>query len=52
MRILIIDGQGGGIGARLVSLIRPHLPEGCELVRSQRYGETIIDFILWKIPEK
>lgn len=32
MRILIIDGQGGGIGARLVSLLRPHLPEGCELL--------------------
>ena len=31
---------------------QPALPEGCELVRSQRYGETIIDFILWKIPEK
>ena len=28
------------------------LPEGCELVRTQRYGETIIDFILWNIPEK
>ena len=28
------------------------LPTGCELVRSQRYGETIIDFILWNIPEK
>lgn len=32
MRILIIDGQGGGIGARLVSLLRPRLPEGCELL--------------------
>ena len=32
--------------------VLPALPEGCELVRSQRYGETIIDFILWKIPEK
>ena len=31
MRILIIDGQGGGIGARLVSLLRPRLPEGCDL---------------------
>ena len=30
----------------------PVLPEGCELVRSQRYGETIIDFILWNITEK
>ena len=28
MRILIIDGQGGGIGARLVSLLRPRLPAG------------------------
>lgn len=32
MRILIIDGQGGGIGARLVGLLRPRLPEGCELL--------------------
>lgn len=32
MRILIIDGQGGGIGARLVSLLRPRLPAGCELL--------------------
>ena len=32
MRILIIDGQGGGIGARLVSLLRPRLPVGCELL--------------------
>ena len=32
MRILIIDGQGGGIGARLVSLLRPQQPEGCELL--------------------
>ena len=30
----------------------PVLPEGCELVRSQRYGETIIDIILWNITEK
>ena len=32
MRILIIDGRGGGIGARLVSLLRPRLPAGCELL--------------------
>ena len=32
MRILIIDGQGGGIGARLVGLLRPRLPKGCELL--------------------
>ena len=32
MRILIIDGQGGGIGARLVSLLRPRLPAGRELL--------------------
>ena len=32
MRILIIGGQGGGIGARLVSLLRPRLPAGCELL--------------------
>ena len=28
------------------------LPAGCELVRSQRYGETIVDFIKWNIFEK
>ena len=32
MRILILDGQGGGIGSRLASLLRPRLPEGCELL--------------------
>ena len=32
MRILIIDGQGGGIGSRLAALLRPRLPEGCELL--------------------
>ncbi|MGM9583708.1 MAG: 16S rRNA (guanine(966)-N(2))-methyltransferase RsmD [Phascolarctobacterium sp.] len=30
----------------------PPLPAGCELVRSQRYGETFIDFILWNNLEK
>ena len=32
MRILILDGQGGGIGSRLAALLRPRLPEGCELL--------------------
>lgn len=32
MRILIIDGQGGGIGSRLVSLLKPHLPPDWELL--------------------
>ena len=32
MRILIIDGQGGGIGSRLAALLRPRLPDGCELL--------------------
>lgn len=27
----------------------PTLPAGCELVRSSRYGETIVDFILYNI---
>ena len=30
----------------------PPLPEECELVRTQHYGETIIDFILWNNLEK
>lgn len=32
MRILVIDGQGGGIGSRLVGLLKPRLPESCELL--------------------
>ena len=32
MRILVIDGQGGGIGSRLAALLRPRLPEGWELL--------------------
>ena len=31
-RVLVLDGQGGGIGAQLVRLLRPRLPEGCELL--------------------
>lgn len=31
-RILILDGQGGGIGGQLVKLLAPRLPEGCELI--------------------
>ena len=42
MRILIIDGQGGGIGARLVGLLRPRLPEGCELLTvAKRMGISL-----------
>lgn len=32
MRILLIDGQGGGIGGRLAALLKPSLPQGCELL--------------------
>ena len=32
MRVLVIDGQGGGIGSRLISLLKPRLPQGWELV--------------------
>lgn len=31
-RVLILDGQGGGIGAQLVRLLRPRLPQDCELL--------------------
>jgi len=31
MRIAVIDGQGGGIGARLVEKIRKAMPEGTEV---------------------
>lgn len=29
--VLVIDGQGGGIGSQLVKLLRPRLPVDCEL---------------------
>ena len=29
--VLVIDGQGGGIGSQLVKLLRPRLPAVCEL---------------------
>ena len=32
MRILVIDGQGGGIGSRLVALLKPRLLPGWELL--------------------
>ncbi|HIX91025.1 MAG TPA: DUF3842 family protein [Candidatus Agathobaculum pullicola] len=31
-RILVVDGQGGGIGGQLVKLLRTCLPEHCELI--------------------
>lgn len=31
-RVLVIDGQGGGIGSQLVRLLRPALPADCELL--------------------
>ena len=31
-RILIIDGQGGGMGAQLAKLLLPKLPADCELL--------------------
>ena len=32
MRLLVIDGQGGGIGSRLVALLKPSLPPDWELL--------------------
>ena len=32
MKIVVLDGQGGGIGRALVSAIVPMLPEGAELL--------------------
>lgn len=32
MRILVIDGQGGGMGSRLIALLTPALPPDCELL--------------------
>ena len=31
-RILVVDGQGGGIGSQLVKQLRSCLPEHCELI--------------------
>lgn len=31
-RILVVDGQGGGIGSQLVKQLRACLPEHCELI--------------------
>lgn len=31
-RIVVVDGQGGGIGSQLVKLLRSSLPEYCELI--------------------
>lgn len=31
-RVLVVDGQGGGIGSQLVKLLRACLPEHCELI--------------------
>ena len=30
--VLILDGQGGGVGSQLVKLLKPRLPEGCRLL--------------------
>ena len=30
--ILILDGQGGGVGSQLVKLLKPKLPEDCRLL--------------------
>lgn len=31
-RILVLDGQGGGMGVELMKQLAPHLPAGCELL--------------------
>lgn len=30
--VLILDGQGGGVGGELVKLLKPELPEDCRLL--------------------
>jgi len=30
--VLVLDGQGGGVGVQLVRLLRPRLPEDCRLL--------------------
>ena len=30
--VLVLDGQGGGVGSQLVKLLRPRLPEDCRLL--------------------
>lgn len=31
-RVLVLDGQGGGMGVQLIKQLAPHLPAGCELL--------------------
>lgn len=30
--VLVLDGQGGGVGSQLVKLLKPRLPEDCRLL--------------------
>ena len=30
--VLVLDGQGGGMGVQLIKQLAPHLPAGCELL--------------------
>lgn len=32
MRIMVVDGQGGGIGRALLEKLKGNLPKGCELI--------------------
>ena len=31
-KILILDGQGGGVGSQLIRMLKPSLPEDCVLL--------------------
>ncbi len=64
MQILVIDGQGGGIGSRIIAALKPQLPADYEIVSvgtnvlatnamlkaGADMGATGENAILWNVP--
>jgi hypothetical protein len=64
MQILVIDGQGGGIGSRMITVLKPLLPAECEIAgvgtnvlatnamlkAGADMGSTGENAILWNVP--
>ncbi len=64
MQILVIDGQGGGIGSRIIAALKPQLPAGYEIIgvgtnvlatnamlkAGADMGATGENAILWNVP--
>ena len=38
MTIIVLDGQGGGIGRAIIAALSPLLPQGAQLMRHRRLG--------------